>query len=187
MSLAVLLFVVSLGAVGAAYAWKQYLINAQVTYKTELAQREKQFNLELVGQLKAINFQIDTAKQLLQSHLALSQVFKALEQMTISNVRFLNMDLTGPTTQKNLIDIKMSGVGTSLSAVAFQSDVLNQLQQYGLQNVVKNPMLANPVLDPKGSVGFDFSASVDPATMTYEKSVSPTAPAAAPAAAATAP
>lgn len=171
MGLAIIIFVLSLAAVGGVYAWKQVLISQQAGYQADLAQREKQFNTDLISQLKETNVKIDMARQLLNNHLAISQIFGLIGRITSENVRFLSMDLS--TTGKPGDDIKvtLSGYGTSLSAVAFQSDVMNQLEQYGLRKVVKNPILSDPSLDANGTVAFGFTAAIDPSSLSYEASV----------------
>jgi hypothetical protein len=180
LGLAVILFVVSLAATGAAYAWKQYLIGQQASYKQELADREKQFNTQLITDLKQVNVQIDTAKQLLSSHLALSQIFEVISKLTIEKVRFVSMDVTLPGAAQlampgttNAVAVKMQGYGSNLSSVAFQSKVLSQLEQYGLRQIVKNPIISDPSLEPTGAVSFGFAATIDPGSLSYRESVSP--------------
>ena len=174
MSIAVLLFLLSLGAIGGTFAWKSYLENQQLDYKKQLSEREKQFNADLIEELKRQNIKIDVASQLLQSHLATSQIFDILGRLTIENVRFLNMDMSTPTNQTEDIKVSMKGYGTSFAAVAFQSDVLGQLEQYGLRKIVKNPIISDPALDQAGTVAFGFSASISPASLSYEKSIAGT-------------
>jgi hypothetical protein len=171
MAIAVLVFIASLIGVGGAYFWKQYLLSQQASYKTQLAEREKQFNLDLVEQLKQVNVQIDTARQLLTKHIAMSQIFEIVQRMTVSDIRFTSLEVAGPTAQKNGASLSMHGYGKDLSAVAFQSDVLGQLAQYGLQKIIKNPMISDPVLDANGSVSFGFSATIDPASLSYTQLV----------------
>jgi hypothetical protein len=177
MTIGVFIFLASLAAAGGAYAWKGVLENDLISYKQQLADRERAFNVNLIEELKEANIQIDTATRLLQNHLATSQIFDVISRLTISNVRFNSLELTyDPIKSGSTIKIQMQGIGTSLSAVAFQSDVLGQLEQYGLRKVVKNPILSNPGLDPNGMVTFGFSAEIDPAALTYAKSVSGQAP-----------
>lgn len=134
---------------------------------------EKQFNIDSMSQLKAIDVEIGYAKQLLNGHLAVSGIFDIISKLTIDKVRFMNMDLTTPLAQSSDgIKISMQGVGTSLQAVAFQSDVLGQLEQYGLRKIVKNPILSDPSLDANGTVTFGFTATIDPSSLSYERSVS---------------
>ncbi len=174
MTIATILFILSLAGAGGSYAYGQYLLSAQRTYKDQLATREKQFNVDLIEQLKAENVKIDSARKVLNNHIALSQIFDIIGRMTIENVRFMSLDVSVPTVASDGVKISLQGYGTSLSAVAFQSDVLSQLDQYGLRKIVKNPILSNPTLGGvSNTVGFGLSAVVDPASLSYENMVSP--------------
>jgi len=169
MSIAMVMFVVSLLAVGGAYLWKSYLSSAQTTYRTELATREKQFNLDLIQQLQDQSEKLNLAKRVLYGHIAASQIFSIIGALTAEHVRFTSLDFTAPGPAATDAKIALSGYGASLSTVAFQSDVLGTLGQYGLRNIVKNPILSNPALDANGTVAFSLSASVDPSALSYEK------------------
>jgi len=171
MTFSVFVFILSLAAVGGVYFWNQYLVSAQTGYKAELAEREKQFNVDLIEQLKRVNVQIDMAKQLLANHLAVSQVFDIISHFTAENSRFLSLDLATPTNQSDGVKISMKGYGKSFSSVAFQSDVLSQLERYGLRRIVKNPILSDPSLDNNGTVSFGFTATIDPENLSYKQSV----------------
>ena len=174
MALEVLLFIASLALTGGAYAWKAILISSQDSFKKDLAAREQQFNLDLISQLKEANIKVDTAKQLLANHLAMSEIFGLIGKLTIQDVRFMTLDVEAPPTVGGDVSVKLSGLGTSFSAVAFQSDVLNQLEQYGLRKIVINPILSDPQLAENGTVSFGFTASIDPTAISYEQSVAPT-------------
>ena len=169
MDIAVVMFVVSLLAVGGAYLWQSYLNSAQTAYRSELATREKQFNLDLIQQLQDQSAKIDLAKQVLAGHIAASQVFGIIGALTAEHVRFTSLDFTAPAGAGSDAKISLSGYGQSLATVAFQSDILGKLSQYGLYNIVKNPILSNPALDANGTVAFSLSAAVDPSVLSYEK------------------
>ncbi len=172
MMFAVIIFVASLGAVGGTYLWKQYLISSQDNYRTQLAEREKQFNTDLIEQLKRVNVQIDMAKQLLNNHLAISGIFDIISHFTAENSRFMSLDVTAPTNSSDGIKISMRGFGKDFQSVAFQSDILGQLEQYGLRKIVKNPILSDPSLDGgAGTVSFGFTATLDPTSLSYKQSV----------------
>jgi len=177
MTLATIVFVLSIIAAGGSYGLNYYLNQSQTAYKEKLALREKQFNVDLIEDLKIQNVKIDEAKKILNSHIALSQIFEIIGRMTIENVRFTSLDLTVPNGQGASEGIKLAlqGYGTSLSAVAYQSDVLSQLDQYNLRKVVRNPVISNPSLNSNGTVSFGFTATIDPSSMLYSKSVNPTA------------
>lgn len=171
MIIAVFAFIISIGAAGSMYFWKSYLESSQKTYKEQLAKRETQFNPDLIEELKRQNIKIDLGKQLINNHIAMSQIFGIIGSLTIEDVRFLNMDVTTGTTNSDGIKVNMKGYGTSLSAVAWQSDVLGKLDRYGLRNVVKNPILSDPSLDNNGLVSFGFNATINPANLSYQKSL----------------
>ncbi|MBU6231879.1 MAG: hypothetical protein KGI45_00855 [Patescibacteria group bacterium] len=176
MTIATVLFLVSVAALVGSYLWRGYLVNQQDTLKKDLADREQQFNISLMTQLKSINVQIDTARQLLVNHIAVSQIFGILSKFTIQDVRFLSMDLSTPASAQGHnagggVTITMTGRGTNLSAVAFQSDVLDSLGDYGLTNIVKNPIISDPSVDQTGLVSFGFTATVDPASLSYEQEI----------------
>ena len=171
MAIAVIAFIISIGATGGAYFWKFYENSANAKYKEDLANREKQFDIKLIEDLKAVNTQIDSAKKLLENHVAFSRVFDIVQKMTVSDVRFLNMDFKDSVENNGKFTISMKGQGKNLSAVAFQSDVLSELSKYGISNVVKNPIISSPSLDLTGSVSFSFSADIDKSAVSYTQSV----------------
>lgn len=167
LSFATLLFIVSLAAAGGMYGWKSVMLSQQASLQKQLADREKQFNPDLIEELKRVNIKIDLARQLMTNHLALSNIFDIIGRFTVNRVRFTSLDLTTPTQQSGDIKLTMRGYGSGFSAVAYQSDVLGQLEQYGLRKIVKNPIISGPALGDSGLVSFDFSASIDPASLNY--------------------
>lgn len=169
-NIGLLLFIISLGLALGVYAWKSVTLSSQENLKQQLAERQKQFNPDLIEELKRVNVKIDVARKLMENHLALSNIFDVIARLTTERVRFSSLELTAPGTS-NDIKIIMKGVGADLSAVAFQSDVLGQLDQYGLRKIVKNPILSDPTLETSSVVSFGFSASIDPATMSYADSI----------------
>jgi len=172
MTLAGFLFIASLAGAGGVYGYKTYLGSQQENYKIDLAAREQKFDIDTIESLKRSSIRIDTASKILTNHLAISQVFDVISRLTIAKVRFLSLDVQAPTAQQsNEIKITLKGYGTNLSAVAFQSDVLGSLEQYGLRKVVKNPILSDPSVEADGKVSFGFSATIDPSTLLYSRAV----------------
>lgn len=172
MTIASLIFVASLVAAGGMYFWKSTLLSSQERYKEQLVEREKQFNADLIEELKRQNVKIDLAKELLANHIALSQIFDVIGRLTIERVRFLSMDVSAGTAAEG-VKISMKGYGADFRSVAFQSDVLGQLEQYDLRKIVKNPIITDPSLDSAGTVSFGFTATVDPSNLSYTKSIMP--------------
>ena len=175
MTIAVLLFVASLGAIGGLYAWKAKLLTDRETYKKQLNAKEQQFKPAQIEELKKQNVKIDAGRDLINKHIAASGVFGFLSQLTIENVQFLSLDFSVPEKGGEGIKISLKGQGTSLPALAWQSDVLANLEQYGLRKIVNNAAISDPSLDTKGLVAFGFTATIDPKSLLYTKAFKNTA------------
>ena len=171
MTIAVILFIVSLVGAGGAYTWKRVLTSSQETYREQLRVREQQFNISLIEKLKLLNARIDLADNLLGRHVAVSGVFDIVSRLTVESIRFMTMELTSGGPGVEGYRIALRGYGSNLPSVAFQSDVLAQLEQYGLRKVIRNPIISDPTLDAEGTVSFTISAAVDPESLSYARSV----------------
>lgn len=172
--LGVIIFVASLAGAGGAYFWNDHLSALQVQYKQDLAARQQEFNISKIEDLKQSQNKIDLARQLVNNHLALSQIFDILGRFTIEGVRFMNLDVSAPSgigAGSDSIKVSMRGYGTTFPSVAFQSDVLSQLEKYGLKKVIKNPILSDPSLDSTGSVSFGFGATIDSSNFLYKNMI----------------
>lgn len=177
MTIATIIFVISLLAVGGAYFAKIYFVKAQEDYKQQLAIREKEFNIEQISLMKAQSSKIALAQQLLNNHLATTKIFDVISKLTAESVRFLSMDVTVPVGTPGTMQISLAGYGKDFASVAFQSDVLNSLEKYNLRSVVRNPIVSNPTVNSGSSVSFGFTAQVDPSSFLYSKSLDVGAPA----------
>lgn len=171
MFVAVIIFAISVAGIAGSYFWKSYLISTNEFFKKELATREEQFQINTIEKLKAINFQIDSAKNILKNHIAVSKVFDIVQRLAVDNVRFTSMDFKGGSVDSGDITINIKGYGKDLPSIAFQSDILGQLSDYGLEKVIKSPILSNPTTNANGTVSFELSAKIDVDALSYEKSV----------------
>lgn len=172
MMLSVFLFLASMVAAGGVIAWEKVLLNQREGYKEQLKERERQFGIDDIERLNRQSIKIKLGKELIRNHLAISNIFEIIGQLTISKVRFLSLDVIASTNPGEDIKISMKGYGTDFPAVAWQSDVLGQLQKYGLRKIVKNPILSDPSLDGIGAISFGFSAALDKSSLLYDMKVS---------------
>lgn len=179
MMIAIVIFVCSLLSIGVVYGWKQYLLGAQVQLEKDLALRQREFNLDQISLIKAQSTKITLAKNLLTNHLATSKIFSVISQLTSESVRFLSLDLTVPVGTAAPFQMTLLGYGRDFPSVAFQSDVLNQLEKYGLRSIIRNAIVFDPNLNRNGTVSFGFTAEIDPTTFAYTKNLRKPAGAAA--------
>ena len=171
MLIAFVVFAASLLSVGGAYLWKQHLLSAADGYKADLAKREAQFNTDLIAQLNASSVKIATVDQLLSAHLAYSKIFSIISRFTAESVQFTSLDMAAPLSPGGDVQVTLTGYGLNLSTVAFQSDVMSQLDKYDLNKIVKNPIISNPALNSNGTVSFTLNFSVAGKSLSYADSV----------------
>ena len=172
---AMFLFIVSLLSVGGAYFAKYYFSKTQVTLQADLKSKEKDLPLNEIAHMKAQSTKITLARGLIDKHLSVTRLFSILSLLTAENIRFLSMDATIPAGVGGNIQMTLTGYGKDFTSLAFQSDVLNQLNNLSLQNVVKNPIISSPGLNKNGTVTFGFTAQVDPSSLRYSLGL-PTTP-----------
>ncbi|MDQ2933312.1 MAG: hypothetical protein M3Q80_02935 [bacterium] len=166
MSVAVLLFITSLLGGAGTYAYKSLLTAQLKKYEAELNVRKKGFDLVLIQNLKRHDVKLKFADQLLKNHLALSQIFGVIGELTVEDVRFISMDLTAGAGD---IKIGLKGYGSDFPTIAFQSKVLSQLESYGLRKIIKNPILTDPAQDATNkTITFGLTATIDPSHVAYK-------------------
>lgn len=171
MFISMLVFVASVAGAAYSFLWKGVLIEAQEDYKLRLAENDKRFDTTLIENLKKANIKIDTSKKLLKNHLAVSEIFAIISDLTISGVRFTSFDFSGPEKEGDDVKISMKGVGNSFNDIAFQSLVFGTSEKYGTNKILKNPILSDLVVDTNGKVGFTFTTSVKSEDLLYDKAL----------------
>jgi hypothetical protein len=179
LTISIIIFIISLGAAGVAYAWENILNSEQNQYKDTLAKDQDQFNTDLINTLTKANTKIDIAKSLIANHLAASEIFNIIGQLTIGSVQWKSFTFSAPATSGSSaagtskdITISMQGETDSYYSVAYQSDVFGQSSELGANQVIKNPVLSNLSVGSDGKVGFSFTASVNPSELSYVSELS---------------
>jgi hypothetical protein len=160
--IAILIFAISILSAGGVMAWKYILEKKQVGYIADLEAAKEAFDPALIQELKSVSMKLTTAKELLNSHAAVSEFFSVLGDATLKSVRFKNFRFSN--SGKDL-KVTMSGEAESFSSIAKQSDV------FGANKKLKDPILSSLALEQNGNVSFDFTAAVEPAILSYSKSV----------------
>jgi hypothetical protein len=166
---AIIVFIISLAGAVFAYIWMGVIVNTGKQYQATLQTNENEFNPALISTLDRASMKINFAKSLLANHLAPDAIFGIIGGLTAEDISFSSLSYTAPKASNNYINLTMSGVGTSYSAIAFQSDVFGSSVQYGENIAVKNPVLSGLGLNGNGNVSFSFSAELDPSNIVYSK------------------
>ncbi len=158
---ALVVFLLSLSLALSAFLYEQFL-KASIARKGEsLARAEAAFDPALLQELTRLDARINAADVLLGKHVAVSVLFKFLEEGTLSSVRFNTFSYT--ETADNRVTLSMKGEASSFAAVALQSDVL------GKSRYIREPIFSNLTLNQEGNVVFDFISLVSPDLVSFAR------------------
>jgi len=157
-----LLFAISaLSAIG-VFGYKFYLNYAIDNMKEELEAGRVALETETLSEITRLNNRLLATEALVDSHLALSPLFKFIDVSTLRTVRFNDFSFT--TNEKGLA-VTIEGEAKSYASLALQADLLNKSPYF------KEPVFSDLRLDDRGNVAFTFEALVDGGKLSYRKEV----------------
>src|SRR3989344_2394097 len=152
LMLGIVALAVSCALAAGVFLYQQYLKTSINRSLDRLREAREQFDPSLVNQLTRLDNRMQSADDLLATHLAPSAFFSVLDQITAQTVPYqgLEMEVNDPRR----ITLKMSGVARSVNSIAFQADLLRK------SGVFTSPIFSN--LDrQKDGVHFALNAFID--------------------------
>ncbi len=171
MIVSIILFIASIGGAVFSVVWIGVLNQAQESYKQQLADSEKRFNISLIEDLKKFSSKIEISKELFEKHLSVSEIFPIINELTIETVKFDSFVFSEPEKGGDNIKITMYGVAKNYNSIAFQSDVFGSSEKFGKNKVIKNPVVADLSEEESGEINFTFSGLLSTNDVLYEKTV----------------
>lgn len=162
--IALLIFIGSVVAAGAAFLYGAYLNRAIVAKAQQLETAQGAFeSAGAIENLIRLDNRLTQAKGLLASHVSPSAIFFFLSAQTLERVRFTSFGYE--LREDGSASIQMEGITDGFPSMALQSD------QFGASKVLRNIVFADPTVEPEGGVTFSFSAAVEPALVLYSKNL----------------
>jgi hypothetical protein len=162
--LALLIFIGSVVAAGAAFLYGTYLSNALTAKARSLETAQGAFeSAGAIETLIRLDSRIKEAKSLLTGHVAPSAIFYFLSAQTLERVSFTGFDFG--LKEDGSATIELKGITDGFPTIALQSD------QLGSSKVLRNIIFSDIVVEEGGSVSFSLSATVDPALLLYSKNL----------------
>ena len=151
-------------ASGGLYFYKGVLEKNIVKMKNDLKIASNRFEPQKIQQLQTLDKRLHSSNEILSKHLAISPIFKALQDITMKTVRYTKFSYDLGTDKNPKINIKMSGIAVGYRSVALQADLFAKNK-----NLI-DPVFSNLTLDDKTSnVLFDLDFSVAPDFVDYKK------------------
>jgi hypothetical protein len=164
----VVIFTLALGASAAVFLYGAYLKGNIAAKEKTLAKEKEAYEPATIEELRRLDGRIESAKDLLKNHVALSGLLGYLSKATLESVRFTSFEYS--YAADGTIKLSMDGEAESFGSIALQSD------EFAKSRYVKEPIFSNLNLDQDGNVVFDFTASVEPSLVSYERMILESAP-----------
>lgn len=134
-------------------------LDANVQKKSEQLERARQaFEPALIQELVRLDSRLQAADDILARHLAPSELFSLLEELTLQSIEYDSMNYR--VAEDNAIEVRLRGKARSVNGVALQASVLGQ------HNAFVNPIFSNLDLVNDG-VTFEVTAFVNPSALRY--------------------
>lgn len=156
-----IVFISSVISLGGAYLYKNSILNNIEEYKDSLRIARNQFEPSLITQLQILDKRLNAANTILDKHVAVSPIFRMLQDITLPSVRYSDFSYELNETS-NSVNVKMKGEAKSYNFIALQADLFNK------NKFIKNPIFSDFVLDQSGNIDFSLSFFVDKSLISYE-------------------
>lgn len=156
--LAVVVLAAALALAAGVFLYDRFL-DANVQKKSTQLERARQaFDPVLIQELVRLDSRLQASDDVLARHLAPSELFNLLEELTLQSVSYTFMDYS--VGEDDTIKVKIKGKARSVNAVALQASV------FGQHNAIINPIFSDLDL-VKDGVTFEVSATVNPSALQY--------------------
>ncbi|MES2059892.1 MAG: hypothetical protein V4438_02590 [Patescibacteria group bacterium] len=159
--LATIIFFISAVIAAGAFGWEKYLESSKASMQSDLDKNIKAFEPQTIDQYVRLDNRINSAKELLAKHVAVSYIFDFLADKTLQSVGFSDFKYSVATD--GVASLAMNGVAKSYNAVAYQSTV------FGAERALKGPIFSNLDLDNQGDVVFNFTTNIDHGFIAYTR------------------
>lgn len=159
--LGVSLFVLAVVSSAGVFAYEKYLQNRISGMQEDLEAARQALNPSLVKEISRSNARIVSAKEILSSHISITNLFSFLEEQTLQSLRFSDFSFSSDNAGK--ASIVMNGEARDYRTVALQSDIFSRSPN------LKNVSFTGLDLNDSGNVTFSFKANVVPEFLLYER------------------
>lgn len=166
-TLAGLVLLLSLLGIGGLFAYKKIVQNSIEEMKTELSALESAVNRDEIKKLAAFDKKLNAVNSILSGHAAVSEFFTLLEENTLTQVTFLNLNYKAPAGE--VISVEMRGQAPSYAVVAEQNRVFS-----GNPNFVSTDWSGLSVETEKGLTSFSFRGKLQKDIIDYKKKIDAT-------------
>lgn len=153
-----------------SFVYKMILNRSATSKLAELELIDQQFNTAEIDAVVRFADKLDSAKQLLDTHIAVTPIFTLLQNTTLQRLQFTELNYTYLATNK--IAVSMKGIAKDFGVIAKQSDAFSEVTG----SKFASPLFSDLNFDESGNATFSFLTTVDPNLILYKNDVNQTNP-----------
>lgn len=154
-----LIFVLSAALWGGLYAYKNHLNDNIVQLGKSIEKEKASFEIPTINEVVGFSEKISVARKLLASHKAFSNILDFLQDFTMKDVRFNDMNYSFADPGEPML--ALSGLTKSYAALAAQ---IQALEKY---NQVRRVSVSGLSSDTNGAVKFNLKIILNSAIAAY--------------------
>ena len=155
---AIVAFAASAALAVAVFLYLQFQQSTANSDVAQLKRAEQQFEPKLIGDLTRLDDRMHTAESILNTHVAPSAAFDALDQVTAKTISYASLQIQ--VSDAHRITLVAHGTARSVNSIAFQADILSK------SGVFQNPIFSG-LARQKDGFHFDLSALINPSAINY--------------------
>jgi hypothetical protein len=159
--IATVVFFTTIVITGGIYGYTFYLQTTIKNVKTDLETELSKIKQDDINDLIRIDNRIESAKAIMNGHVAISGFFDFLNRTTIYPVRYNTFSYS---MDGDMAKVTMTGQALSYGAIQSQ---LDEFLKENNTKYIQNPTFSGLSLDTRGNVLFTFAARVNPKYLLY--------------------
>lgn len=163
--ISVILIVISVLASSGLFVYKLYLTKQKDQLSASLLKARDSFEQDTINELGLFDGRVKAAKEIISNHVALSNVFSYLEDITIPQVQYVRFE--EQMNDKGVLAVNMSGVASDYRSIAIQADMFSSSNSSPFKNV----LFSNLSRMQNGTVSFNLKFDVDNSAYLYTKNI----------------
>lgn len=158
--ISVFIFLTIAIASGGVYFYQLNLNKQIADNEQSLASAKGRLDSGKITELQELDKRLNSATTILNKHIAISQIFSKLSDVTLKSIRYTKFSSSLDETTNKLI-VNLAGEAKSYRDIALQNNLFSENKE------IVDPIFSNLSVDKNNNVVFDLEFGVDPGFVNY--------------------
>ncbi|MEX0933243.1 MAG: hypothetical protein WDZ74_00675 [Candidatus Paceibacterota bacterium] len=180
VGLSVLMFTLSLLVFGGVWGYTLFVEREIQDMEVRLEEQRQQFQPAEIAEYKRFDDRLKVAASILNNHIALSEIFSLLEEVTLPSVRYTTFDFSKDeivSTEAEVDGVIVQTPASERLSIALGGeagtfeDIALQAEEFKKNQFVRNSTFSTFQLNETGMIGFAIQATLDPSLIGYVSAI----------------